>query len=193
MEKPVGYDDATPKTFKRKPKAGGYIGFIKMATETLTQENPRPMLVLLVDISEGEHKNYFREKLDLDREKAIRDNKEAPKFKGVVRQTLDQVDRFKGIIQAIEDSNPGFKFDFDEKKLAGKRVGIVLGETEFNDEGATFLEVRYLTSVARVKAGTIEPPKLRKLNSNSFQNDRYDTGEPPPVYGGDVAEEDLPF
>jgi hypothetical protein len=190
MNKPKGFDEAAARQYRGRPKAGYYIGFIKMATTILTKQNPREMMVLLIDIAEGDHKGYFREKLELDK----RSDPNA-KFKGVHRRVLDQIEEFKGDIQAIEESNAGFQFDFDEKSLVGKIVGIGIGETEFNSEGHTFVEIRHITSVQRVRSGSLSAPLLKKFKPKYEQGaDRYnDPSEPLPEYGGDVSEEQLPF
>ncbi len=64
MKKPQGYDAAPAYTGESQAlPAGGYICKILKAEETNSQSN-RPMLVILFDIAEGEHNDYYRQQFD---------------------------------------------------------------------------------------------------------------------------------
>jgi hypothetical protein len=43
----------------------------------------------------------------------------------------EQVGRYKGLIVAIEQSNPGYKWDFDEGTLKGKTCACIFREEEY--------------------------------------------------------------
>ena len=41
---------------------------------------------------------------------------------------------FKGFVTALENSNKGYKWDNDETKFIGKRIGFVIGEEEYEGQ-----------------------------------------------------------
>ena len=71
---------------------------------------------------------------------------------------------FKGLITAIEESNPGYSFKgagCDEGTLKGKTVGFNFGEEEYKGNDGkirTAVKAFYAVSVQTVRDG-IEPPK----------------------------------
>lgn len=72
----------------------------------------------------------------------------------------------KGLITAIEESNPGYSFKgsgCNEATLKGKLVGFNFGEEEYMGNDGTLrtaVKAVYAVSVATVKEG-IEPPKKK--------------------------------
>ena len=115
--------------------AGLYeVKIIQAKTETTA--NGSEMLVLAYDIAEGEEKDFYKKDYDA---RATDPNR---KWRGVFRIFLpkedgsDQDERNKrnlgAAIWAIEDSNDGFHFDWDERKLVGKLVGINVRNKEYD-------------------------------------------------------------
>ena len=92
-------------------------------------------LEISVDIDEGEFKGFYAN--DYRSQAQWGDQK----WKGCLRpycptnEDSDQARRtaaiFKGIIEAIESSNPGYKWDWDEETLKGKKVGVRFRNTEW--------------------------------------------------------------
>lgn len=171
MQKPNGYDQAESRQFAQndKPPAGAYIMRILSAAESKSKEKSRPMLVLCLDIAQGQYANNFRKLYDFFKSK----NQDA-KWPLVHRRCTDeaQLEYFKGDIKAIEESNEGFIFDFNEKTLNGKLVGCMLREKEIciNQDGSpkTVLEIAFLCSTKKVLSGEMKPlpikPSDKKLS-----------------------------
>ena len=106
---------------------------------------------------------------------------------------------FKGFILAVESANPGYKFNFDENTLAGKKVVLVFGEHEYvGKDGDVKIGCQAVDSlrVEKWRSKEYQIPKLRTLE---------DQKKPRPVKptnptGGyeskktaDVEDEDMPF
>lgn len=67
MNKPQFYDEAPNLSGDFVPLVpGGYICEIKKAVEQKAQKTGNPMLVLLLDIAEGDKKGYFQERFEKD-------------------------------------------------------------------------------------------------------------------------------
>lgn len=156
MQKPNGYDDAEAKSGGADfptLAAGGYVAKIVTA-ETKRSKNGNEMLVLAVDIAEGDDKDFYSK---------LSERLNKPAYPNIYQLTEgDHVSYFKGLIAAVEHSNAGFKFNFDEQKLVGKRLGINLREEDYlNKEGEvkSILKVAYFCSVEDVRAGLQVLPK----------------------------------
>lgn len=161
MNKPNGYDSAPATTFEGggMPLPGAYVLGI-IGAECKQSNNGNEMLVLSLDIVEGQYKNNYRnlgERLKKDcllRHYRVTDSEKSLPY-------------FKGDIKAIEDSNQGFKFNFDEKTLRGKYVGGMLREEEYeksSGEIATVLKIAFLCSVERVRSGALVVPKKKEFD-----------------------------
>ena len=86
----------------------------------------RDVIEVMVDITAGEYKGRYREVFEDQKDRF--DN---VKYRGIFRLTPptdnDEDWRrraFEGNLGCVEQSNPGYHWDWDEKKLNGKKVGI---------------------------------------------------------------------
>ncbi len=185
MQKPQGYDEAEAKVGGGDfptPDAGGYVAKI-VSAETKKSAKGNEMLVLSVDIAEGEFKDHYT-KLSEKFEKST--------YPNIYQLTEgEHVNYFKGLIAAIEHSNNGFKFNFDEKTLIGKRLGINLREEEYlnkDKEVKTIMKVAYFCSAEEARAGL---PALKPKTLNGGQTQSKQVSQTAPTAGSDPS--DLPF
>ena len=188
MQKPQGYDQETAFTGDFKTIApGGHICKIMQAKVDTTQTG-KEVLVLMFDISEGESKDFYTE----DFNRRYTTNPDA-KYQGIFRQLTEgsSLKFFKGLISAIENSNSGYKWNWDEYTLKGKLFCGVFGQEEFlnnNQEIKLSTKCRFIRSVEQVKKG-IEAPPIKKLNLNNSVSG-YDVSS----FGTEVfPEEEIPF
>ena len=85
---------------------------------------------------------------------------------------------FKGMVTAFEKSNPGYRWNWDENSLAGKLIGVLFRNEEWeNDEGKTGWTVRPFRaiSVDSVRSEDFRLPKDKPLKKNESAGD-YGTG-----------------
>ena len=106
------------------PKAGGYIGVIMAAKDVPNRE----YLELLVDIADGEYKNFYR---------SWYDNTGTWLLRGYCSYKSTALKPFKGFTKSVEESNKGYVWDFDESTLVGKKVGIILREEQYEKADGT--------------------------------------------------------
>ena len=164
MEKLKGYDEAQAITGEyEKLNAGGYICKIKSAKEEKSKTGKR-MLVIALDILEGDKKDFFKKRFDED----TRAEKKWPAG-AVYRQMLEgekAAGFLKGLITSIEASNEGFKWDWDEKKLANLKCGAIFGEEEYEKlDGSvgTSTKVKFIRTVKSIEEGNFKIPEIKKL------------------------------
>ena len=185
MKKPANWDSIqvpSGETYKQLP-AGGYVCKIISASVDKTMSGAE-RLNIKFDISEGEYKNFFGEQFD----KRCETNPNAP-WNGTYRQITEGEKSekfFKGMITAIENSNHGYKWDFDESSLKNKFFGGVFGFEEWmNNQGKVMksIKCRFIRSVDEVRKG-VEPPEIKKIANTDKPFTASDFG---------VDVESLPF
>ena len=98
--------------------------------------------------------------------------------------------RFKTMIEAFEDSNDGYHWDWNEETLKGKLIGGVFNNKEWEMNGRTgfFTNCHHLTSAENIRKGNFKIPDDTLLKGTTKKSDEN---------GGwmDVSgeQEELPF
>lgn len=172
MKKIKDYESTqAAKDFSRLP-AGGYVCIIKKVDDNEQGE----YLYLEVDIADGEWKNYA---IDTQERAGFWPLKFYRNYGG------KSLKFFKAFIEAVEETNNRFKWDWDEQKLVNKGVGIVFQEQEYeNREGKirTKLVPYTFTTAAKIREGDFQVPAPRLLDhvtaTPTFE-DEEDDGELP--------------
>lgn len=151
---------------------GAYVCQILGAKVEDTQYGQR--LVFQVDVIEGEAAGYFQK-----RYQAGATGMYENKYKGVFRLNVPKgdgseqdswsINRFNSTMGAIEMSNPGFRFSFDqpESQFKGKLVGINVREFDWtmNGNAGTSTEIGAFVPVDDVRMGKVRPMKKRELRN----------------------------
>lgn len=175
----------------RSLPAGGYCLKINGARVDQSQ-NGNEMLVVAFDISKGEYEGFFKQKFDEDQRK----EKKWPNggiFRILIPQDSDDPDTFrrkagrvKSFTNAVEESNPGYKWTWNEATLKGKAVGGMFGREEFetsDGRSAWSTKIRYACSVSKIEDGDYEIPAdrpLKKRPETEFTPIDTDTDEDMP-------------
>ena len=175
--------------------AGGYIVELKNAkVKEYKNQNGDAFerFEIALDIDEGEFKDYYASDY-------CNQTNEDKKWKGVLRLYMPKEDgseqdewtksRFKSFIEAVEDSNPGFHWDWDESKLRGKKIGCLfrLEEWEYNGKTGKKAQPFKAVSVEKIKSGNFKTPKEKLLDKNASA-----LTAPTPEFR-DIPDEDVPF
>lgn len=177
MRKPEGYDEVAAAGFGGPAlPPGGYICRILRAYED-TSRNGNRMLIIEFDIDEGKYENYFKKRYVASQPEG--------KWQGVYRQMVDgnSMKFFKGTMTAIEESNEGYVWNWDEKSLSGKLFGGVFRREEYrasNGEIRTSTKLMQIRSTQAIENG-VDIPEDKRLASGN--NDGYDG----------MTEDDCPF
>ena len=201
IQKPAGYDTATAYTGEFETLAlGGHVCIIKGA-RVENDRNGNPWLVLAFDIAQGDPQAGFYSRRHADLKK---DNASAKwPTGGTYRQGLGEKSAayLKGMVTCIQDSNPGYVWDWDEAKLVGKKFGGVFGEEEYKNQSGeikTAIKCRFIRSVETIKKG-VDVPEVRKYKEPNGSTGSYSNGYTAPNTGKHIpqdmieVEEDLPF
>lgn len=192
------WDDIQEKEIGDFPRipADGYVMQILKA-EITQSRNGNEMLVLALEVAEGEFKDYYKAKFEQKRNF----NSDA-KWPCIFRQLTrgNSAGFFKRLIGNIERSNQGYSFKgsgFDENTLKGKLIGFVFRdeEWEYNDK-TDFTAKPYMSkTVADVRNKKFDVPKPVLLDKSTTN-----TTSKTPSAGDDMIDDskkyddmDVPF
>ena len=116
--KPIeGYDLVNEAgEFKRLP-----AGIYGVKITSVKDVPEKQYFEITVDITKGEYANYFSTLVS----NGLRDSS-----KTIRSYKTNALPFFKGFITAVEKTNNGYHWDWDEQKLVGKKVMAVFGEEE---------------------------------------------------------------
>lgn len=166
--------------------AGGYVAKILNAEEK--RYTWGDMLLISFDIAEGEHTGFFSKDYQ-------ENSNEDKKWRGTYRLPIPKDDgserdgwtknTFGGAMWAIEESNSGYAWNWDEKTLKGKTVGVLFRNKEWEMNGNTgwTTECCKLESADDIRNGKFRMPKDKPLknkqsNASDFvPNVEVDDGE----------------
>lgn len=154
--------------FLTLPPAGAYEAVITgvRLLEPDGDKQLRTVIELMLEITTGEYANRYG---DLYREQSERFDGKAS-YKGIFRLTPPEEDdedwrkrAFEGSLWCVEQSNPNYSWDWDEKKLKGKKVGISVRDRlyTYNDTDRQTTEIGRFETIEDVRAGKVKPMNPR--------------------------------
>ena len=180
-----GYDEAQALTGEFEIlQAGGYICEI-LGAEEVVSATGKQMLKISFDIAEGDSKDFYKRKYEEDKKVKGTD----AKWKGVYNQQLEgekAVGYFKGLVTVLEESNTGFKWNWNLEQLKGLKFGGLFGREEYvrQDNSTGFVtRLRFIRNADKIREGNFEIPKDKLIQTNS--NDIFDSRR--------NTDDDLPF
>lgn len=185
--KPIkGWDEAPAFTgeFRALPKDKYVCKIMEVVEETVNGGNRR--IVIYYDIAEGPYKDYFsglyKEAKKKDASIGM-DKWQGRYFQSNIETT--GLPWFKGIITSLERSNPGFKWNWDEKKLKGKVFGGLFRYEEYwGNDGKKHRSTK-LTQIRNLDGlKDAELPEDSLIPENEL---------PPSQKGTAPAQQQLPF
>lgn len=196
MERFDGFDkakeDAKTTGGGRLP-AGAYVcKILKVELVTPEKADASKYIHILFDVAEGDQKDFFTNQYKAN-------TREDKKYKGhtkiyIPKNNGDEKDEwtkktFAKWTNALEDSNAGYAWDWDESKWKDKLIGIVFGDTGTRIDGKdiVYTEARYPVSVDQVHNGTAGEAKFK--SKGDYGKETSDDFMSVP----DSIQEELPF
>ena len=155
-----GMDD-----FKALP-IGAYECKIINAVENHNEESGKTTLKVMVDIARGEYKDYFKKRYDSNTAIDRKWDNNATKYLAFEGENTSF---FKGFITTVENSNVGYKWNWDESTLRDKKIVGVFKYEEYEEQGGTkALKVRLTKFRSLDKLGEIELSDSVKMLDGSY-------------------------
>lgn len=175
IERFSDYETTQPyKAFQQLPK-GGYV--LKILNAEVLQNSIGKYVKLSCDIAEGEYTGFYMQEY---KNQQGEDKKwhcnfllNIPNDDGTEKDGWTKR-RFKTIINAIEESNSGYHFDWDEQKFKDKIVGGLFNIREYEKKDGTIgsaVNLKSLCSVEAIRSGDYKLPEDNKIARNPSSSD----------------------
>ena len=196
MKKPNNWENVQASREFTPLPAGGYICKIMGAKVKEYNSNGSSFerLEIALDITEGAFKDFYKQDFE-------NQNTEDKKWKGVLRLYVPKDDgsekdewtksRLKATTDAIEDSNSGFHWDWDESKLKNKIVGCIFRNEEWEFNGKTGIKAQPFKFISTdlVREGKFKIPEDKLLKNKSAVSGINNSAN----YVEIESDDDLPF
>lgn len=186
---------------------GAYI--CKIMNARIEQYDWGQVVVIAFDIDDGPQKGFYKKAFEAD-------DREDKKWKGTYRLNVPKDDgsqkdnwtkrNFKTFTDALEDSNTGYHFDWDETKFKGKLFGATFAKTfyQIKDNGncGTYTRIYDIVSAPKIKADKyrkipeiVVPKKLtEEYNAwKSGQNEKSNSANNDFINVPEGVDEEIPF
>ncbi len=169
MKQFSGYKAEAPVRREKLP-AGGYVAKIMDAREQ--EYSWGNVLLISFDIAEGEHKDFFANDYRGQQQ-------EDKKWRGTYRLRVPKDDgseqdawskrSFCNAMWAVEASNSGYHWDWNESGLKGKLVGVLFRNKEWEMNGNTgwTTECCSLVEVENIRQNRFTMPKDKPLKERA--------------------------
>lgn len=167
---------------------GGYVAKILNAEEVTYDWGS--VLLVSFDVIEGDYRDFFAKDYKAQ-------DSEDKKWRGTYRLNIPKDDgsekdgwtkrTFGNAMWAIESSNPGYHWNWDEASLKNKVVGVLFRNREWEMNGNTgwTTECCAMTSVDDIRQGTFKTPKDKPLKASDSGSGN--------AYSAVAANDELPF
>ncbi len=157
-----GMDD-----FKALP-IGAYECKIINAVENHNEQSGKTTLKVMVDIASGEYKDYFKKRYDSNTAIDRKWDNNATKFLAFEGENTSF---FKGFITIVENSNVGYKWNWEESTLRDKKlVGVFQYEQYEKQDGTKALKVRLTKFRSLDKLKEIEVSDSIKMLDGTYKS-----------------------
>ncbi len=175
-----GFEAKKAGGFTELPPVGAYVAEIQAARFVEGENGQRDRIELFMDIVEGEYANRFHDVYEDQKERFGDDAKYKAIFRLIPPVEGDEDWRkrtFEGNLWCVQESNPGYTWDWDEKKLKGKKVGISLRKRlyTFNGKNRETIEIGRFETVDDVRNGKCKPMRDRDQRTNRSDSESADS------------------
>jgi hypothetical protein len=177
---------------------GGYVCKIIGAKPQDSQYGQS--IKIAFDIAEGEYKDFYQKKFDAN-------SSEDKKWPGTFLLNVPTDDgserdgwtkrKFRTFTDALEDSNAGYHFDWDETKFKGKLIGFVFNYREWEaPDGRAVMSpnAANTTSVENIRKGNFKIPQDKLLRTHSTPSTQPSNPTSQPFIGiSEGVDTEVPF
>ena len=202
IKKPSNWDAVEVMEFDHTPiELGGHKGIIMKAEEYTSPQSGKTSLKVSVDTAKDDKQpEYFKEQYKNDVRIDRKWSNSAIKYVPIGEEE-NQVKMLKSFITAYENSN-NCQFDWNKnwEQLTGKKIGIVFGMEEYENQTGELKTVNKLREFRSIdKIDNIKIPKVKKLDNSyvdyeEYINSKNSSNEPFSDFGNIVEiSDELPF
>ena len=200
IAKPKAYDEININEEFEKISLGGHKGIIIKAEEYTSDFSGKKSLKVYVDTaSDDKQPEYFKKQYENDTRIDRKWSNSAIKYISLGEEE-NQVKMLKSFITAYENSNNcQFDWNKDLEQLTGKKIGIIFGMEEYENQAGELKTVNKLREFRSIdKIDNIKIPKVKLLDNTYVDYEEYtksSADKAKDLFGSsvEVSSEDLPF
>ena len=150
---------------------GGHVVVIRNAAE-YTGQTGNSSLKVCVDIAPGDKQaGFFQKQFDDNPNSDKKWSNGATKY---VSLKEEHAGMLKAFTTAVEKSNPGYTWNWDETSLKGKKLVGVFGLEEYEKQDGTIGTATRLVQFRSIdKLNEVKIPKVRLLNGSTMDHEEY--------------------
>ena len=203
IKKPSNYDNVEVMEFDYIPiELGGHKGIIMKAEEYTSPQSGKTSLKVSADTAKDDKQpEYFKKQYEND----TRIDRKYPN--GAIKyvplgEEENQVRQLKAFITAYENSNNcQFDWNKDWDQLTSKKIGIVFGMEEYENQAGELKTVNKLREFRSIdKVDNVKIPKVKKLDGTyvdyeEYINSKNSSNDPFSDFGNivEISSDSLPF
>ena len=200
IAKPKMYDEINIIEEYEKISLGGHKGIIMKAEEYTSPQSGKTSLKVSADTAKDDKQpEYFKEQYKNDVRIDRKWSNSAIKYVPLGEEE-NQIKMLKSFITAYENSN-NCQFDWgkDWEQLKGKKIGIIFGMEEYENQAGELKTVNKLREFRSIdKIDNIKIPKVKLLDGSYVDYDEYTKSSADKAkdlfgYVVEISSDSLPF
>lgn len=176
LKKPTNWDTTEGIEFGdyETLELGGHEVVIKNAYEYTSEQSGNTSLKIEVDIAGNDKQaGFFQRQFDNNPSADKKWPNGACKYVSL-KEEENCIALFKGFTTAVENSNPGYKWNFDEKTLIGKKLCGVFALEQYKKQDKTLAFATKLTQFRSLdKLKEVKVPNVRFLDGSTLPYEEY--------------------
>ena len=166
LKKPSNYENIQLAEEFERLELGGHKGIIKNVYEYTSEISGNTSLRVEVDTaSDDKQPNYYQQQFDNNPNMDKKWSNGAIKYVSL-KEDENCVRMLKSFITAIENSNSNFTYDWNKEveQLKGKKVGLVFGLEEYQDNEGNIKTATKMVQFRSIdKINEIKIPKVKTM------------------------------
>lgn len=193
MKQFKGFGRKESVEWEQLPK-GAYVIKLLNVKEEANKNSSGTHLAIAFDIAEGDYKGFYKKSFDNDTREDKKWPNDAVIYINCPEDNSEQwvVDNFNKFMTAVEDSNEGYHWGWDESTLKNKLVGakFCIEQSEYNGNIYDHTKAKWFLKAQKVrdgKYGKLPNDKLIESTGNSSGADDFMN------IPDSIKDEEIPF
>lgn len=174
MKQFKGFERKEQVEWEALPK-GAYIIKLLNVKEEANKNNSGTHLAIAFDVAEGEYAGFYKKAFENDTREDKKWNNDAVIYINCPEDNSPQwiIDNFNKFMTAVEDSNEGYHWGWDEKTLKNKLVGakFCIEQSEYDGKIYDHTKAKWFIAAKKIRDGKYGKLPNDKLITASVAND----------------------
>lgn len=174
MKQFKGFERKVQVEWEALPK-GAYVIKLLNIKEEANKNNSGTHLAIAFDVAEGEYAGFYKKAFESDTREDKKWNNDAVLYINCPEDNSPQwvIDNFNKFITAVEDSNEGYHWSWDEKTLKNKLVGakFCIEQSEYEGKIYDHTKAKWFIAAQKIRDGKYGKLPNDKMFTASVPND----------------------